>query len=180
MSVHTIVDVPSSLISQIYWNDESEELTVVFRKFYVPYFIHCGVTRKDYNKFIVAESQGNYYLSYIKNKFKIMDAPKGINVAKNSKRFINIRIDVTKINKNLIFAGAKGNYLDLCLHMLPDGEVDKYENLGFITQSKPKDSKEETAILGNARENEWAGGGAEASPGAELSGTVAPDDDLPF
>lgn len=180
MAIHTIVDVPSSLIREIYWNDESEELTVVFRKFYVPYFVHCGVARKDYNRFIGAESVGNYYLSYIKNKFKMANAPKGINIAKAEKRFINIRIDVSKINKNLIFSGSKGNYLDLCLHMLPDGEVDKFENLGFITQSKPKDSKEETQILGNAKENLWEGGGAEASPGAELSGSVAADDDLPF
>lgn len=60
-----------------------------------------------------------------------------------------IKIDVTKIKKQLLFAGKNGaKYLDAALHERPD----EYGNAGFITQSVDKDARargEKGPIIGN-------------------------------
>lgn len=110
--------------------------------------------------------------------------PKGINKSSDKKRFIKIRIDTTKIKKEWITFGAKGSYLDMTLQLLPNGEVDRYENLGMITQDVPshvykEDKTSKGDILGNARELDWSGDN-ESVPGAAIPETPGDIDDLPF
>jgi len=57
-----------------------------------------------------------------------------------------LKIDVTKIDKALLFTGAKGTYMDLTLMDNRDG-TDQYGNDGFIVQDVGKE-KRETGIKG--------------------------------
>ena len=61
---------------------------------------------------------------------------------------VNLKIDVTKIDKNKLFKGQKGTYLDAQVFIEVD-EQDQYGNNGMITQAAPKG--EQGAILGNAK-----------------------------
>lgn len=173
---------------------DGDNLKVNFHdSYFVHYLIYEDIPHELFEEMCQAESQGKFYLKYIKPNFthklktKNMEQPKGINVASDKKRFLKMRIDVMKLNKDWFFVGKDGAvYADVTLLMLPDGEVDKYENLGMIVQDVPKDiymkdKKAQGAILGNAKELEWAGGGAESAPGSG-AGTMgnATDDDLPF
>ena len=66
---------------------------------------------------------------------------------------ISIRIDVTKIQKERIFKGAKGSYLDLTTFVDLD-QKDQYDNNGFISQSVDKAERDQgikTPILGNCK-----------------------------
>ncbi len=66
---------------------------------------------------------------------------------------INIKIDVTKIEKARLFKGEKGTYLDL-MTFIDTEEADQYGNHGFIAQAVSKEEREQgvkTPILGNAR-----------------------------
>ena len=66
---------------------------------------------------------------------------------------INVRIDVTKIDKSRLYKGAKGTYLDLTT-FVDTAVADQYENNGFISQSQTKEereAKEKTPILGNVK-----------------------------
>ena len=64
---------------------------------------------------------------------------------------VELKIDVTKINKQLLFSGAKGTYLDATVFIDID-EKDQYDNNGMITQKVPKDGvKNSGAILGNCK-----------------------------
>ena len=68
-----------------------------------------------------------------------------------SKIGINLKIDVTKIDKNKLFQGKTGaKYLDMtCFVNL--SEADQYGNHGMITQAKKKYQEENGNILGNAK-----------------------------
>ena len=63
---------------------------------------------------------------------------------------VNLKIDVTKIDKAKLYKGAKGTYLNATVFINVD-EKDQYDTNGMITQSVDKDSKEKGAILGNCR-----------------------------
>jgi hypothetical protein len=64
---------------------------------------------------------------------------------------INLKIDVTKIDKSKLFEGKNGaKYLDMTVFVNVD-EADQYGNNGMITQSKKKDDTENGSILGNCR-----------------------------
>ena len=66
---------------------------------------------------------------------------------------IKVKIDVTKILKEHLFAGAKGTYLDATLLDNRDGE-DQYGNHYIVVQEISKDARdagERGPILGNAR-----------------------------
>lgn len=98
-----------------------------------------------------------------------------------------IKIDVTKIKKELLFAGKNGaKYLDAALHERPD----EYGNAGFITQSVDKEARargEKGPIIGN-----WKRVGEDKKPAqAAAQRTSAPatkaaapanddSDNLPF
>ncbi len=63
-----------------------------------------------------------------------------------------LKIDVTKINKDLLFIGAKGKYMDLTLMDNRDGGTDQYGNDGFIVQDVGKERREageKGPIIGN-------------------------------
>lgn len=62
-----------------------------------------------------------------------------------------LKIDVTKIDKQYLFKGAKGTYLDLTLMENKDGK-DQYGFDGFIVQDIPKEAREageKGPIIGN-------------------------------
>jgi len=66
---------------------------------------------------------------------------------------LSLKIDVTKIDKNRLFKGEKGTYLDLTTFIDTD-ELDQYGNNGFISQSVSKEEREakvQTPILGNIK-----------------------------
>lgn len=70
-----------------------------------------------------------------------------------SKLGLNVRIDVTKIDKARLFKGEKGTYLDLTT-FIDLSQVDQYGNNGFISQATTKDERQagvQTPILGNVK-----------------------------
>jgi hypothetical protein len=62
-------------------------------------------------------------------------------------KLITAKIDVTKINKELLFKGQKGTYLDLTIWQ--NDEPDKYGNDFSIEQRTGKDDKK--IYLGNGK-----------------------------
>lgn len=69
------------------------------------------------------------------------------------KKTISLRIDVKKIDKNRLYEGKKGTYLDAVLMF--DDQDDKYGNNGMIVQSVSKEEREKGVkgnILGNAKD----------------------------
>ncbi len=64
---------------------------------------------------------------------------------------LNLKINVTKIDKNKLFHGKNGAiYLDATAFIDLDN-VGEYGDNGMITQSKKKDDTENGNILGNAK-----------------------------
>lgn len=93
---------------------------------------------------------------------------------------IKISIDVTKIDKSLLYKGKKGTYLNLVLFDKPDD----YGNAGFAKQDLSKEQREagvEAPIIGNWREMKKR---EEPQPRNRPSGPARPpveeDDDIPF
>ena len=73
---------------------------------------------------------------------------------------IALNLDVTKIDKALLFKGKKGTYCDLILMENRDGE-DNYGNAGFAVQEISKerrDAGEKGPIVGNWKYLESKGG----------------------
>ena len=100
-----------------------------------------------------------------------------------SKLGINIRIDVSKIDKARLFKGKKGNYMDLTTFIDPD-KPDQYDQHGFISQSTSKEEREKgvkTTILGNCTVFFTEGGSTATAVGdAPAVGNAEFDDDIPF
>ena len=68
------------------------------------------------------------------------------------KRFISLKINVLEIEKQRLFAGQKGTYLDAVVFL--DDDPDQYGNNGMITQSVSQEERESGTrgnILGNAK-----------------------------
>jgi len=65
---------------------------------------------------------------------------------------VSLKIDVSKIDKFMLFKGQKGTYLDAKVFIDID-QKDQYENNGMITQEVSKDAPQGTqgAILGNCK-----------------------------
>lgn len=192
-----ILDIPenrSSLIKRLEYCEDTEILVVYFRDYYTDHISYEGVSNNHFLEFTKQSSIGKYYLHFIKPNFKQFKPkrmadqkkkPVGINRASDQKRFIKMSIDVTKINKKWLHDGEKGTYLNFTLMMLPDGETDKYGNLGMIVQDVPRevyleDKSVKGEILGNGAEFEWEG--REGGPGVETGTLHNTDiaDDLPF
>jgi hypothetical protein len=95
---------------------------------------------------------------------------------------VELKIDVTKIDKELLFKGAKGVYLDATVFIDID-QKDQYENNGMITQKVDKDSPNKGNILGNCKVF-WNDGGQQQAP--RQSSQPAPpvdefgDSEIPF
>jgi len=98
---------------------------------------------------------------------------------------INVRIDVTKIDKSRLYKGAKGTYLDLTT-FVDTVEQDQYENNGFISQSQTKeerDAGQKTPILGNVKVFYTDGDSASSNTGKVKQVMQEADlleDDIPF
>ena len=66
---------------------------------------------------------------------------------------VKLKIDVKKIEKARLFAGAKGTYLDATVFIDVDNK-DQYDNNGMITQDVTKEEKDQGVkgpILGNVQ-----------------------------
>ena len=63
---------------------------------------------------------------------------------------VELKIDVTKLDKNRFYKGEKGTYATMTTFINLD-EQDQYGNNGFITQKKEKDENVELPILGNSK-----------------------------
>jgi len=66
---------------------------------------------------------------------------------------VNLKIDVTKIDKTRIFEGKNGKYVDMVC-FIDTEEQDQYGNNGRIDQSVKKEEKQQGVkgpILGNAK-----------------------------
>jgi hypothetical protein len=90
-----------------------------------------------------------------------------------SKKMIQLKIDVNKIDKSRLFNGKKGTYLDATLFL--NDEVDQYGNHGFIVQSVTKEERESGqrgTVLGNAKIFQKAEQSEQQNSGS--------DNDLPF
>ena len=64
---------------------------------------------------------------------------------------VRVKIDVSKIDKELLFKGSKGTYLDATVFIDPN-QADQYGNHGMITQDVSKEARdkgEKGNILGN-------------------------------
>ncbi len=95
-----------------------------------------------------------------------------------------LKIDVTKIEKALLFTGSKGTYMDLTLMDNRDG-TDQYGNDGFIVQDVGKEKREagiKGPIIGN-----WKHIGERRSPNQNTAPPPPTDhvgnddvDDIPF
>jgi len=98
---------------------------------------------------------------------------------------LSVRIDVTKIDKERLYKGEKGTYLDLTTFIDTENK-DQYENNGFISQSVSKEEREggvQTPILGNVRVIFQDGNGAKQSSTSEqvsLSSQLNELEDDPF
>lgn len=101
---------------------------------------------------------------------------------------LNLKIDVTKIDKSKMFKGQKGTYLDATIFVDLDNE-DQYGNNGMITQNWKDQQKGEGPILGNGKifwrdqsvpvnqnpvQGMQSNGVAQGEPGTKF------DDDAPF
>jgi hypothetical protein len=194
----------SSLIRKIEYDEDNLLLTVYFKKYYTDKITYECVYPNHFKEFAKQKSIGKYFLNFIKPNFKQKYSfmseekkrPPTKNKASDQKRFIKISLDVRKIHKEWIMAGEKGDYLGITLHMLPDGQLDKFGNLGMVTQDVPtevykaaeaklKGSGKEIKgpILGNGAEFDWNNsGGGEGQPGSSTGQFIDTSiaDDLPF
>ena len=78
---------------------------------------------------------------------------------------VNIKIDVTKLDKNRFFKGQKGTYADLTAFIDIDNTGEFGDN-GIVTQSVSKaerESKVQMPIIGNSKVFYKDGGGAETT-----------------
>ena len=93
---------------------------------------------------------------------------------------LSIKLDVTKIDKERLFKGAKGTYIDLTT-FIDTAEQDQYENNGFVSQATSSEEREQglkTPILGNVKVFFTDGEAAPALAG--LAAAPAIDEDIPF
>lgn len=103
---------------------------------------------------------------------------------------INIKVDVTKIDKERLFKGQKGTYLDLTAFVDLD-QQSEYGDNGTVTQAVTKEEKQQGVklpILGNVKVF-WRDGTpqanvAPAAPQAPQQAPQVPDqfdsEDIPF
>jgi hypothetical protein len=101
-------------------------------------------------------------------------------------QLISASIDVSKISKDKLIKGAKGNYLNITISI--NDEVDQYGNQVGIYESQSKDerdAKDKKNYLGNGKSAWSSDGGSTAKPApAKTAPAPAPvveeGDELPF
>jgi len=90
---------------------------------------------------------------------------------------LSVKIDVSKINKDRLFKGEKGTYLDLTT-FIDTENAGQYGDHGFIAQSVSKEEREagvKGEILGNVKvffTDESDGQGYQTAPQAEPQGQI--------
>jgi len=100
---------------------------------------------------------------------------------------IKIKIDVTKIDKNRIFNGAKGKYIDL-ISFIDTDKVGTFGDHGFVSQEVSKEEKDngiKTPILGNVTvfyglEKKGSQPQSQGYQPNQQAGYVPPQDNCPF
>jgi hypothetical protein len=93
---------------------------------------------------------------------------------------LNVRINVSKIDKSKLYKGAKGVYLNMTTFVDLD-EEDEYGNNGFISMEQSKeqrDAGEQSVILGNVKKF-WTDGAEVSAPQPDMS-LEELDEDIPF
>jgi len=102
-----------------------------------------------------------------------------------SKIGVSVKIDVTKIDKALLYKNEKGAYLNATVFIDVD-TPDKYGNHGMVTQDVSKEAKdagEKGTILGNVKIL-WKDSGDTPSRSKPVSKPATKgdsfDDDIPF
>jgi hypothetical protein len=98
-----------------------------------------------------------------------------------SKIGVELKIDVTKIDKARLFKGEQGTYLDATVFIDIDNK-DQYNNNGMIVHKQTReesDAKTQTPILGNAKVF-WKGEGQSAPQVTQVDNNMDSFDDIPF
>lgn len=93
---------------------------------------------------------------------------------------LNLKIDVSKIDKTRFFKGQKGTYMDLTT-FIDTSNIDQYGNNGFISQSTTKEERDSgirTEILGNVKV--FFNDGETTKEKEPEKKYVSFDDDIPF
>lgn len=96
-------------------------------------------------------------------------------------KMIQVKIDVSKINKEKLYKGEKGTYLDAVIFL--NDEADSYGNWGAVQQSTKKDEK--SIYIGNVKMKERLYSVTELKElvkedPAPTTNYTEPLDDLPF
>ena len=92
-------------------------------------------------------------------------------------KIINIKVDVTKLDKDKFFKGKKGTYANITVAENMDGESE-YGDTHYVFESQSKeerDAKTPKNYLGNGKEFAFNNNG-----GTQTMTTETVDDDLPF
>ena len=93
-------------------------------------------------------------------------------------KIINIKVDVTKLDKNKFFVGKKGTYANITVAENMDGESE-YGDTHYVFESQSKeerDAKTPKNYLGNGKEFVFNGGTTASAPvTADMD-----DEDIPF
>ena len=87
---------------------------------------------------------------------------------------VNLKVDVTKLDKSRFYVGAKGTYADL-VAFIDTENTSQYGDHGMITQSKNKDEDVKLPIIGNAKIF-WRDGTA---PQEQKANDYDPNEDIP-
>ena len=99
-----------------------------------------------------------------------------------AKYAVALKIDVSKIDKDRLFKGAKGTYLD-AVAFIDTEQESQYGDHGMITQSVSKEERDQGVkgpILGNGKII-WREDGASASaPARQSAHSDDMDSDIPF
>ena len=92
-------------------------------------------------------------------------------------KIINVKVDVTKLDKSKFFVGKKGTYANITVAENMDGESE-YGDTHYVYESQSKeerDAKTPKNYLGNGKEFVFGSNGMN-----QATETATADDDLPF
>lgn len=92
---------------------------------------------------------------------------------------ITAMIDVTKIDKDRLYVGKKGTYLNVILIETPDSEYGDYMVVEDIPYKERLEGKR-GAILGNAKIKAYVGGEKIDNPNSPPDELPGEPQDLPF
>ena len=91
-------------------------------------------------------------------------------------KIINVKVDVTKLNKDKFFVGQKGTYANLVVAENRDGE-NQYGDTHYVYEQQSKEEREAKT------DKNYVGKGKQFTFGTEpeaMATETVTDDDLPF